>query len=54
MERLGYEVRVDEARLHGEADDAWVQAVVRVYLKISVIQMGRVFARRTKRPFRLM
>ncbi len=33
IDRLGYEVRIDEAYLHGEADNAWVQAVVRVYMK---------------------
>lgn len=31
-ETLGYEIRVDEARLHGDADNAWVQIVTRVYL----------------------
>ncbi len=33
IQRLGYEIRVDEARLHGDAKSAWVQAVVRVYLR---------------------
>ena len=31
-DRLGYEIQIDEARLHGQADDAWLQVVVRLYL----------------------
>ncbi|MCA9135160.1 MAG: hypothetical protein KDB00_00335 [Planctomycetales bacterium] len=31
-EQLGYEIRVDEARLHGEADNAWLQVVSNIYL----------------------
>ncbi|MDV6034624.1 MAG: hypothetical protein F9B45_31940 [Phycisphaera sp. RhM] len=33
LERLGYEIRVDEARVHGDATSAWVQVVTRVYLR---------------------
>ena len=31
--RLGYEIRIDDATLHGEADDGWLQVSTRLYLR---------------------
>ncbi|MEM6471026.1 MAG: hypothetical protein AAF802_15815, partial [Planctomycetota bacterium] len=32
-DRLGYEIRIDEAELHGEADSGWLQVTTRLYLR---------------------